>query len=56
MRFILDDQKTREYHAERWCYEGSIDDWIYAGHSGRIDRMAKKLIPKLGTDEFYELH
>ena len=56
MRFILDDQKTREYHAERWCYRGSIDDWIYAGHSGKIDKLAKKLIPKLGTDEFFELY
>ena len=55
MRFILDDQETREYHAERWCYSGSIDGWIYAGHSGKIDELAKKLIPKLGTDEFYEL-
>jgi hypothetical protein len=56
MRFILDDQETREYHAERWCYRGSIDDWIYAGHSGKINTLAKKLIPKLGTDEFYELY
>ncbi len=56
MRFILDDQETREYHAERWCYSGSIDDWIYAGHSGKIDKLAKKLIPKLGTDDFFELY
>ncbi len=56
MRFILDDQETREYHSERWCFRGSIDDWIYAGHSGKIDQLAKKLTPKLGTDEFYELY
>jgi len=56
MRFILDDQETREYHAERWCYRGSIDDWIYAGHSGKIDQLAKKLTPKLGTDDFFELY
>jgi len=56
MRFILDDQETREFHAERWCYRGSIDDWIYAGHSGKIDQLAKKLTPALGTDEFYELY
>lgn len=56
MRFILDDQETREYHAERWCYRGSIDDWIYAGHSGKINSLAKKLIPTLGTDAFYELY
>lgn len=56
MRFILDDQETREYHAERWCYRGSIDDWIYAGHSGKIGTLAKNLIPKLGTDELFELY
>lgn len=56
MRFILDDQETREYHAERWCYIGSIDDWIYAGHSGKIEKLAKKLIPKLGTDAFFEIY
>ena len=56
MRFILDDQERREYHAERWCYSGSIDDWIYASHSGRIDNLAKKLIPTLGTEEFFELY
>jgi hypothetical protein len=56
MRFILDDQETREFHAERWSYLGSIDDWIYAGHSGKIDQLAKKLTPKLGTNEFYQLY
>jgi hypothetical protein len=56
MRFILDDQETRQYHAERWCFRGSVDDWIYAGHSGKIGKLAKKLIPTLGTDEFYELY
>jgi len=56
LRFILDDAETREYHAERWCYLGSIDDWIYTGHSGKIEELAKKLAPKLGTDEIYELY
>lgn len=56
MRFILDDQETRQYHAERWSYLGSIDDWIYAGHAGKISELAKKLIPTLGTDEFYKLY
>jgi hypothetical protein len=56
MRFILDNQETRQYHAERWCYRGSVDDWIYAGYSGKVNQLAKKLIPTLGTDEFYELY
>jgi len=56
MRFILDDPETRKYHAERWCYSGSIDDWIYAGHSGKIEQLAKELTPKLGTDAFFEIY
>jgi hypothetical protein len=56
MRFILDEPEKRDYHAERWCYRGSIDDWIYAGQSGKIETLARKLIPTLGTDDFYELY
>jgi hypothetical protein len=56
MRFILDDPEKRDYHAERWCFRGSIDDWIYAGQSGEIETLARELIPTLGTDDFYELH
>jgi len=56
LRFILQNQETRQYQAERWCYSGSIDDWIHAGHSGKIASLAKKLIPKLGTDDFFELY
>lgn len=55
MRFILDNQETREYHAQRWCYLGSIDDWIHVGRSGKIDQLAKELTPKLGTDDFFEI-
>jgi len=55
MRFILEDQETREYHAERWCYRGSIDDWIHVGQPGKIKALARSLIPTLGTDDFFEL-
>lgn len=56
MRFILEDAEGRTFAAQRWCYRGNIDDWIYVGHSGKIDVLAKKLVPKLGTDDFYELY
>lgn len=55
MRFILDDPGDRSFKAERWCYLGDIDDWIEIGETGRLDRLARRLIPKLGTDDFFEL-
>ncbi len=56
MRFTLSDPDERTYDAERWCYRGSVDDWIYAGHSGKIEQLARELVPTLGTDDFYELY
>jgi hypothetical protein len=56
LRFILADAERRAFRAERWCYLGSIDDWIYIGQWEPIDQLASELIPALGTDEFFELH
>jgi hypothetical protein len=55
MRFVLIDPEEREFNAERWCYLGSIDDWIDIGKSGKLQELAGSLIPKLGTDELFEL-
>jgi hypothetical protein len=56
MRFILNSSEGRIFIPQRWCFRGSIDDWINAGDSGKIDFLAERLIPKLGTDEFFELY
>lgn len=55
MRFILADSKDRTFIPQRWCFRGSIDDWINVESPGEINILAKKLIPTRGTDEFYEL-
>jgi len=55
MRFILVDPEQRNFKAEHWSYFGDVDDWIDAGESGRLDKLARRLIPKLGTDVFFEL-
>jgi hypothetical protein len=54
LRFILEDEGTRVYRAERWCYLGSIDDWIFIT-TGPVEQLARRMIPTLGTDEFFEL-
>jgi hypothetical protein len=56
MRFVLDNHETRDFHAERWRHSGANEGWIFAGHSGKIDHLAEKLIPYLGTDDFYALY
>jgi hypothetical protein len=54
MRFTLIDTDQRTFGAERMCYRGSIDDFIDID-SGPISVLAKRLIPKLGTEQFFEL-
>jgi hypothetical protein len=54
LRFILEDEETRVYRAERWCYSGSIDDWIFIT-TEPVEQLARRMIPTLGTDEFFEL-
>ena len=56
LRFILVDPEERKFSTLRWCYLGNVEDWIDIGESGRIDNLARRLIPKLGTDDFFELY
>jgi hypothetical protein len=53
LRFILVDAEQRTFCTERWCYLGSIDDWIDVGPMGPVDRLARQWIPKLDTDALF---
>ena len=55
LRFILLDPRQREFGAERMCYRGSIDGWLELAQTGPVAKLARALIPTLGTDQFYEL-
>ena len=55
LRFVLVDREERKFSAERWSYMGDIDDWIDIGESGKLEKLARRLIPKLGTDDIFEL-
>jgi hypothetical protein len=50
LRFMLLDDEGRTFGAERWCYLGSIDDWIRIGPEGPIRQLARRYVPKLGSD------
>jgi len=55
LRFMLVDPEERKFIAERWSYMSDIDDWIDIGESGKLENLARRLIRKLGTDDFFEL-
>lgn len=56
LKFILIDAEARHFGVQRMCYLGSIDDWIDVGVTGSAKELAHQLIPKLGTDRFFELY
>jgi hypothetical protein len=55
LRFMLLDPTRRQFGAERMCYLGSIDGWLELEQTGPVTKLARALIPTLGTDQFYEL-
>jgi hypothetical protein len=54
LRFILQDEEQRLYRAERRRYSGSGDNWIFLT-TGPVEQLARRMIPTLGTDKFFEL-
>ena len=55
LRFQLIDEATREFVVERYCFRGSIDDWINVGGPGRLADLAREFVSHLGKDSYFEL-
>ena len=55
MRFILEEEAERKFRVERYCFLGSIDDWMDLGDSGRLEILVKKYVKHLGKDSLFEL-
>ncbi len=55
MRFILTDNERRLFTAQRMCFLSGRDDWIYLQYDKPIGKLARQLVPALGTDQFFEL-
>ncbi len=56
MRFILEDKQERAFIAERFCFRGSIDDWIYIGGPDSLEKLVRQYAPHLEQESFYELY
>jgi hypothetical protein len=57
LRFVLVDQIRRRFLPERYCFRGSVDDWIPIGSEGPsgIEVLTKRYVKYLGKESFYEL-
>lgn len=56
LRFVLVDEEERAFVAERYCFLGSVDDWIEISEAGGLDRLARTYVRHLGRDSFFELY
>jgi len=55
MQFVLNDDQTREFVVQRWCFLGSVDDWISLNSSTDLNELVKKYGRHLGKESFYDL-
>jgi hypothetical protein len=55
LRFILIGKTTREFVTERFCFRGSVDDWIHIGGPGTLTEQVGKYMQHLGRESMYEL-
>ena len=55
MKFILEDEKERTFVVNRYCFRGSIDDWIDISAPMHLKEASKVFLEHLGKDSFYEL-
>ncbi len=55
MRFILRHQEKRLFAVERFCFLGSIDDWVFLAGPDKIEPLATKFLKHLGKESFFDL-
>jgi hypothetical protein len=54
MQFLLEDAPRRTFTAQRYCFIGSIDDWIDIGH-GTLTSLLKRYVKHLGKESYFDL-
>ena len=55
LRFTLENEDQREFMVKRFCFLGSIDNWIYLESSSSLKDMVKKYCKYLGKESFFDL-
>jgi hypothetical protein len=53
--FQLIDAQRRTFQTQRYCFLGSVDDWIEIGKPGKLTQLVKKYVKHLGQESYVEL-
>jgi hypothetical protein len=53
--FQLVDAQRRIFQTQRYCFLGSVDDWIEIGKPGKLATLVKKYVKHLGQDSYVAL-
>ena len=56
MQFALVDQEKRLFAVKRYCFRGSVDDWIPISAVDSLKKQVRAYVKHLGQDSFYELY
>jgi hypothetical protein len=54
LQFVLSDDKQRAFVAQRYCFRGSVNDWIDIGH-GPLTTLVKAYVKHLGKESYFDL-
>jgi hypothetical protein len=56
MRFLLDDMEKRTFIAERYCFKGSVYDWMFIGGPDSLEKLLKEYTKHLEKESFFDLY
>ena len=56
MQFVLVDPEKRDFITRRYCFLGSIDDWINIGQTNQLQNLVREYVKHLGQESYYSLH
>jgi hypothetical protein len=55
LRFMLINDRRRIFVTQRYCFIGSIDDWIDIGRSGTLAHLVQQYVKHLGKESYFNL-
>lgn len=55
MQFVLVNKEKRLFITKRYCFLGSIDDWIQISDEDTLENLTIRYLKHIGKDSYYEL-